>query len=356
MRTIVVILFLTVFLYSAFAGELGNQPSRLKDNTHVGQNPGSPDGRNGGETIETAVPIESLPFFDQGNTSDNINHYDVQCPYGGSLSPDVVFSYLPTEDGAVSVDLCGSGYDTAIWVFDADHNLIACNDDYYLDEECGNYCSFIESVDVLAGVPYFYVVDGYGSDSGDYTLAIDFVYPPEPCDLICDGIDEGEPPLVDGYSDLFNTGCNDESGVFPFQALQGDNNGELDFCGKSGWYNTGGELRDTDWFTAIVGATGVVEWTADAEEECSMFQLGPLDCTEVGVLFSAVAGPCEPATLMLQGAPGEVLWLWVGPSVYAPPEGFEGNEFDYICFFVGLEDGVVTTDRVSFDRVKSLYR
>lgn len=34
-------------------------------------------GREGGETLETAVPIPSLPFVDSGTTCDNADDYDI---------------------------------------------------------------------------------------------------------------------------------------------------------------------------------------------------------------------------------------------------------------------------------------
>jgi hypothetical protein len=39
-------------------------------------------GREGGDTIETAVPIASLPFTDTGNTCDFSHDYGEMCPYG----------------------------------------------------------------------------------------------------------------------------------------------------------------------------------------------------------------------------------------------------------------------------------
>ena len=83
-----------------------------KNDSHVLINPGTPDGREGGETVDTAFPILSLPFSDTGNTCDNIHDYDEACPYMGSDSKDVVYSFTPGTDLSIDVDLCGSSYDT----------------------------------------------------------------------------------------------------------------------------------------------------------------------------------------------------------------------------------------------------
>ncbi len=123
-----------------------------KDNSHVGTNP--------------------------GNTSDNIDDYDEVCPYTGSLSPDVVYLYQLLEDGAIDIDLCDSGYDTKIFIYE---NIVtpgapyACND----DADCAlAYRSALMGVPVAEGNRYYIVIDGYGSDMGDYTITFSVPAPP----------------------------------------------------------------------------------------------------------------------------------------------------------------------------------
>lgn len=357
MRYLIALILLITLTGSATALDLGNVQKDTKTNTHIGQNPGTPDGREGGEDISTAVIVAAIPFTDTGNTSDNIHDYDAVCPYDGSISPDVVYSYTPPSDVTISVDLCGSAYDTKTYVMDGDLNIIACNDDHYMDEVCGQYVSFISEVSLYGGVEYFIVVDGYGGDSGDYILNLYFTMPYPPCTIICDGFPENEPPLGPDYDDAYNSGCGGSSFGFPFQDLNGDSNGDLVFCGTSGWFEYGGsDFRDTDWFTVIVGGTGTIEWTLDAEQETYGMLLGPSNCDEVGPLENFIVGPCVPGTLILQGDPGEIIWLWVGPTEFTGPPGFEGYEYHYISTFTGLQAGVIATDRVSFDSIKSLYR
>ena len=360
MRTVTTFILLLVLTSSTFAAELSNNRVHPKNNTHTGMNPGTPDGREGGEDMDTAFTITALPFNDIGNTSDNIDDFDVECNYTGSTSPDVFYSYTPNSGYAemVSVDLCGSGYDTKTYILDADYNVIACNDDYYDEgDDCGDWVSYIEYVPLYGGVEYFIVVDGYGGDSGDYTLNVNYYIPYEPCDLTCEGIPEGEPALGPDYEDVFNSGCSNAAPGNSFQDLAGNSIGELVFCGTSGWYEyTGSTVRDTDWFTAIIGESGTLEWTLDAEEETYGFLLGPQDCSEVGPIETMSAGPCSPATMTIQGSPGEIVWLWVGPTEFEAPEGFGGFEYNYIGTFTGLNSGTVSTDQVSFDAIKSLYR
>ena len=358
MRCFVTLVFIFTIVGAANATDLGTTQKIIKDNTHIGMNPGTPDERQGGEDMASAIVIDNFPFNDTGNTTDNMDDYDVACPYSGSTSADVVYSFTPEFDVPVTVDLCGSGYDTKTYIMDGDMNLIACNDDFYNDEICGMYVSMIEMAYLTAGTEYFIVVDGYGGDSGDYNLELrEYEFPP-PCVLTCDGIAEGEPPLMDGYEDAFNGGCNSPEFGNPFLDLLffGDTNGDLTLCGVSGWYNDN-TIRDTDWMYVFFGEAGIIEWTLDAEQPVLGFVLSGNCADGVYIENEMTAGPCSPATLVFQGNPGELAVIWVGPAEYNGPPGFQGFEFNYVADFTGLEqNGCIATENLSFDGIKSLYR
>ncbi len=319
--------------------------------------PGTPDGREGGETIADAFPIPGLPFLDHGSTTGHIDDYDETCPFSGSTSPDVVYAFTSTMDSTIDVDLCGSSYDTKVYAYDESMELLACNDDYYFDAPCGQYVSKLEFVPVQGGEIVYIVVDGYGGDHGDYVLSVYDAGLHPYCDLECPagGSPEGEPPLTQNYVDLFNSGCGQDD--LPFQDLVGDASGELVFCGHGGWFPMEEATSfDTDWFTAIIGPTGVVSWHMAAEYETLGAVLGPRDCDEVGILQSMFVSACEEAELTITGTPGDLLWLWVGPAIVQPPSYYNWQEYSYISTFHGLDEGVVTTEPVSLDRLKSLYR
>ena len=93
--------------------------------------------RQGGDTIEEAVPVP-LDTTVTGTTVGYNDDYDEICPYSGSTSPDVVYLLTLEEDTGVSLDLCDSGYDTKIYVYDSEMNLVDCNDDY-----CPNFRSYL---------------------------------------------------------------------------------------------------------------------------------------------------------------------------------------------------------------------
>ena len=96
------------------------------------------------------------------------------CPYGNSgLAPDVFYRYEPTDDMVITIDLCGSLYDTCVYLLNADTwDVIACNDDFYAGEPCGLYVSKIENAPIVAGGRYWIDVDGYPSSHGEYLLTV----------------------------------------------------------------------------------------------------------------------------------------------------------------------------------------
>jgi hypothetical protein len=308
--------------------------------------------RQGGETtleaVELTIPAQGVA----GTTDGYVDDYDEVCPYDGSTAPDVVYAFTPDRDMVLDIDLCGSAYDTKIFVYDAGLDLIACNDDFYaFGDPCGSYVSRLEAVAVVAGERYYLVIDGYGGEAGEYALQIGTADLPDPCQITippwCPP--EGEPPLTDGYVDLHNGGCNSPSG----DAFQPFSYG---LHGKSGWYTGagGGTFRDTDWFEAtldhVIGFFGVY---CEAEQPTILFQLGPQDCGSVDVLQVVEVDPCDVQLLWIEGQPGESIWFWVGPQDFTPPSGFEGHEYDYTLTRWPYP---VAVERTTFSEVKSLFR
>jgi hypothetical protein len=340
MRHLLAFVLIIALVGSAAAADLGSVQTTVKGNSHVGMNPGTPDdSRVGGNDIEDAVVIAGLPYTDTGNTVGMSDYYDVACPYTGSTSPDAWYAFTPASSMGISVDLFGSTYDTKVYVVDENGATVACNDDFYSD-----YVSKIEFAALNGGQLYYIVVDGYGGDAGDYAIE---VLGADICLEACMGVPEGEGTLRPGYIDDFNGGCNTE-GSTPFQALEGDEMGNLVFCGVSGWYDSS---RDTDWFTIVIGDAGVVEWTLQATFATTGYLLAPQDCELVDAPQDMEATNCADGAMTLTGNPGDILWIWVGPS------GFDGSgEYNYTCTFSGLAGGVVDTESMSFDSVKSLYR
>ena len=342
--------FLLLLAVPTLANDTGNTWSGSKDELTL-SDPGTPDGREGGEDMSDAYPIPSIPFNDTGNTCDNEFDYDVMCPYGG-WGPDVVYAYYEENGISVDIDLCGSSYDTKLMVFrgtPSDYEFYGCNDDFYWGEPCGIYVSKIEDLWLEPGWTYFIVVSAYGGDCGDYILAVTEHLP---CIVECpaDGLPEGEPPLEDGYVDHYNGGCNSTPYIFfPLNEIT-EWPDCTTLCGVSGWYEYSGmNYRDTDWYEVVVTEPGELEFTVDAEYAVTMYVLAP-PCEGIQILHTATAGPCAPATLAWPSEPGQVYWLWVGPPNFDAPV----NEFDYVMTVCGLTP--ITTQKSSWGTVKNIYR
>ncbi len=348
MRQLLLLAFILVFAGTALAVDTASiQKTSPKNPANLFQDQAYD--REGGEDMATAVPITALPFDDTGATCDNIDDWDEECPYTGSTSPDVWYSYTPAVDELINVDLFGSAYDTKTYILDGSYTAIACNDDYYSD-----YTSFLEAVPLTGGVTYYIVVDGYAGACGTYTLNIAVFTPPEPCILECAGVPEGEPDNGPSYDDMYNGGCN-TSDTDPWayvQALTGDENGNLTFCGVGGWNAVG---KDTDWYSVTFGASGQITWTVESEVPGWFFEIAGQVCD--GELINIMAlEDCEEGTVTLTGTPGSQAWIWAGAQEYSPPSGFEGYNFDYTMTFTGLQEGPVATESSTWGTIKSMYR
>jgi len=338
MRYVLAFVLVLTMVGAAVANDLGNV---MPEKTDVYPDYVNPDLRQGGDTMADATAI-AIPGNDAGTTAGYNDDYDEACPYTISTSPDVVYTTTPAGDVTVDIDLLGSTYDTKLYVYDADMNLIGCNDDFYPD-----YVSKLENVNLMGGVQYFIIVDGYGGSSGDYVIGI--TEGAGPCDLVCppEGVLEGEPDLVEDYDDTYNGGCNADNQAF--QDMNAFGAAFIEFCGVSGWYTfTGLDYRDTDWFVATIGEMGFIEITADAELPLWIPSING-DCNNLVIGDDITVGPCAPDVLTLFGAPGELVYFICLPPTWEAPA-----MFDYILTIDGLEGSA--TEASTWSQVKGLYR
>jgi len=181
--------------------------------------------RQGGDNIGSATGIPSLPFSDNGTTTGYIDDYDEVCPYDGTGSPDVVYSYTASSNGYLTIDLCNSGYDTKTYVYENTYTPgapYACNDD-----ACGDdgYKSQIVDMPVTGGNVYYIVVDGYDEAShGTYDLSVTAGAEPEGAccmpDNSCEDLIESECLAAGGDFSGAGTVCLGDE----------DQNGQDDAC------------------------------------------------------------------------------------------------------------------------------
>ena len=283
-------LFLLLFVSGiAVAGNSAGKATDLID-----RDPGTPDGRQGGEITSDAFVITSLPFAGTGNTSDNVDDYDEVCPYTGSTSPDVVYVYKPLEDESIDVNLCESGYDTKLYVYEAQ------------------------------------------------------VIPGAPCLVFCpeDGVDEGEPPLAIDYNDQYNSGCDGWPPVFQ----------HIDFpvlCATSGAYLFQGELKnDSDWYSCLAAAPGWVSLTCFSEVDLHMSVLHVSECSSAAIALEVTCFCEDPGILEFYHPGGSTFWLQCRPAF----QMIQGWEFNYLIYIEGIESGSVPVDQASWGEIKTKFK
>ena len=268
--------------------------------------------RQGGDTIGEAVPI-AVGETDTGTTVGYTDDYDEVCPYSGSTSPDVVYVFSPNTTGDYEFDICESGYDTKIYVYDTSMNLMGCNDDYCNDSAGNPYRSYL-AIQNMAPGDYYIIIDGYNGDAGDYQLTVGEL---EPCEVECppDATVDPEPECGDDYEDTTNGGCNSEPPVFGTIEC-----GET-ICGTAGTFTyQGNAYRDTDWYMFSLAQPSPVTWTVTADFPVLIFLLDIVDCDDFGnnLSESATGGPCQEVTIDAgEIPPGDYI-------AFVAPSGFDG--------------------------------
>jgi hypothetical protein len=205
------------------------------------------------------------------------------------------------HDGVWTFSLCGSAYDTYLYVGTAQ-----CTQDIgYNDDYCGLQSQLTAAVS--AG-HCFVTVEGYGGACGSYVLNI---WEMIPCDTECPegGTPEGEPICYDGYVDTYNGGCNTPPD-YPFQPITCNET----MCGTSGVY-ANFYYRDTDWFRLELPAATHVTWTICAEFPPLIFVMdaGSENCVDYAILGYTVGEPFVQASFGTDVSAG-VYWLWAGPA------------------------------------------
>jgi hypothetical protein len=109
------------------------------------------------------------------------------CGLPVTINNDIFYTYTASCTGEVTIDTCGTGFDTVIAVFDAcGGTQIACNDD---NDACGEF-SLQSSLTFPAtsGTTYVVVVGGYlTTGEGPGNISISCVAPPCPADFNGDG-------------------------------------------------------------------------------------------------------------------------------------------------------------------------
>jgi len=345
-------LWLTLFSAALAAGAAADEhPSldrAMPPKPPADQPPGPEVPRAMGDTVENPYVVPGLPFAVTGSTCGFNHDYDHACPFTGSYARDVVFAYDAIGSFPVRIDLCGSTYDTKVYVFENTvGNVIACNDDY-----CA-WQSYLRDVYVTAGNTYYIVVDGYGGACGQYELRLSLS---EPCVVECPpgAMPEGETDCYPDYNDTYNGGCN----VVPFPVFQvlEPGCGDIVICGTTGVFPYGSSIyRDTDWFEIQTTEVTQICLAGDSEVPSYFFVKAGFGCEHMSVEAYGTPGPCNPKSdicFLAEPHPWPY-WLIVVPQAW--DLSFECGSV-YWMRISGYVGGSSPAEHTTWGGVKGLFR
>jgi hypothetical protein len=195
-----------------------------------------------GESCEDAPLITgSLPLTLTGNTCSFSNNYDISCVQETDVNgKDVVYKYIPAEDGWLSLGICEASFDPKLILF-AD----SCSGDPYAcnDRESG-FCEdasrpYLGCIPITAGRTYYIVVDGVNEwECGEYVLTLD-ACSPVPGDIIETAFPISALPFTatgttEGFFDQYSPECNGGRSAAPDVVYSyspaGDESIEIELC------------------------------------------------------------------------------------------------------------------------------
>jgi hypothetical protein len=257
----------------------------------------------------------------------------------------MVYCVSPATNGDLTIALCGSTYDTEVYVYqDAEGNIIGCNDD-----SCGLQSQL--AVPALAGHTYYIIVDGYHNNSGAYSILVTL---PPPCVVTCPAgsLLEGEPVCGDNYYDSYNGGCNSVPPVFtplPF-------NWSVTVCGTYGGFLYAGlSYRDSDWYQITVPAGGRrITWRVRGETDTLVGIINGNSGCPVSTFYAYTYGAkCTDLAVSANVSAG-TWWLWVGTLNFGTLAGSCGQDYVATLSYDGI--GTVAVEPTSWGKIKNLYK
>lgn len=310
-----------------------------------------------GDNAENPFYIDLLPFEEYGSTVGynwDATGSGYNCPIWPH-GPDVFYRFVPENNICIDVDLCGSPtqYDNWLMVLDEQGDDLVCFDQDYCSyygpqSPCGQHTARLAHVTLEKGSIYYIVVGHWASSGAEYLVK---VWEDEPPEIDCppDAIEEGEPEIVDGYVDVYNSGCSGLSPEQPRTLLEIPDGGVLKVCGNSGWSG----WPDTDWYEIAPDLTGEISVSLQCERQNYLIHLAPSNCDSYAVQQWGMAGYGEIAEITISTTEGEPTWLFVGPrscqSDYFP----NNTSYEYV---MTIRTQVVGRERCSWTSIKALYR
>ncbi|MEZ4387980.1 MAG: hypothetical protein R3D98_10490 [Candidatus Krumholzibacteriia bacterium] len=141
-----------------------------------------------------------------------------------------------------------------------------------------------------------------------------------------------EPPLVDGYVDTFNGGCDADDQQFRHHDFDPAFGYAAVEHGRSGWFDdgSGNTAIDTDWYWVRIDAQGSLEVSIEATEACRVtwFEAGS-NCDDLVYGGTMSVYPGGMNTMDVSGPYASDILVRVRPLNSEPLDGFH-REFEYL--------------------------
>jgi hypothetical protein len=250
-------------------------------------------------------------------------------PCGSSTSSsamgrnDVWWRFSPPANGTVTIDTCGSSFDTVLSVHTdcpgTPGNQIACNDDTGSTNCPSNGLNSMVSFSGLAGRIYYIRVAGFSTNTGSITLNV--TGPANPTESIC-GL---APVLVDGttvFGSLLSTGNDGE-------ATCGGANGS----NRDVWYRfnavcNGTLTMDTCGTHDFPSQDDGMDTVVSIHSACATDTSTQLACNDDSSVGCTQAGLIRDSNVSVAMTAGQSVWVRVTHFGSHPPSVFSwGNGY-----------------------------
>ncbi len=212
--------------------------------------------------------------------------FNSTCGAAVDSAPEAYFTWTPTVSGPATVSTCGSSFDTVLDVLSGScpgGALVGCNDNTAV--WCyGSTTDSLIDFSAVAGTTYYFVVDGNGTASGNYTLKV--VSPGGTCSS------PFELPSAGGsFSSAFN----------------GNNQGDTGSCGGAG------ADRVHHWVPSN-SVTATITLTGDFWPAALYVRSGSCQGTEVACNYQTAQWPTETVTFSVTA--GLDYYVWIAHGTY----------------------------------------
>jgi len=154
------------------------------------------------DPFDLTTHIDGAPVTGSTSGQPDSHNVTVGGEVWGNGAPDVVYHFELSSPKALFFSLCGSTYDTVLYLCTDPLNptttLVGLADD-------SNFCGLnslqttLATGKLSAGVTYYAVVDGYNGDSGSYSLAVSTLSPMQVLVPTATPVAETEPNNDDSY-------------------------------------------------------------------------------------------------------------------------------------------------------------